>query len=86
MNKYVGLRTGLVKMCDNKSIKYGKNLKEHGVSDALYSALNHTVGQTVIKIWVKFKLPHRLTPKSPLSCNSGLDYHHTSKLGSTAKE
>lgn len=28
------------------------------LNDALHSTLNHTAGQGVIKIWVKFKLPH----------------------------
>lgn len=28
------------------------------LNDALHSTLSHIAGQGVIKIWVKFKLPH----------------------------
>lgn len=56
------------------------------VNDALHSTLNHMVGHRVIKIWVKFKLPLQLTPESPSGCNTGLEYHHASKLGSTTQE
>lgn len=72
--------TGTIPQC-------GKNLREHSPVSVIHYTLTlkHILGQRVIKIWVQFKLPHQLTPKSPSSCNTGLDYYHTSKLGSTAK-
>lgn len=88
--QHVNLMIGLINMHDYKSWEQcGENLKEHleklSSVNVLHSTPNHMVGQRVIKIWVKFKLPQQLTPESPSSCNTGLDYHHTSKLGSTTQ-